>query len=121
MSDSPLDRARSICLSLPEAFEQEAWGEPTFRVRKRMFAMFASATNHHGAGSDSLWCHAPLGVQEILIHSAPEIYFSPPYVGVKGWIGIDLALIPDAELVELVRQSYSMVAPKRLLAALADE
>ena len=118
MSDSPLDRARRICLSLPEAFEQEAWGEPTFRVRKRMFAMFASATNHHGAGSDSLWCHAPLGVQEILIHSAPEIYFSPPYVGVKGWIGIHLDGVDDDELRELVVQAYCVVAPKRLQALL---
>ena len=118
MSDSPLDRVRRTCLSLPEAFEQEAWGEPTFRVRKRMFGMYASAANHHGAGSDSLWCHAPLGVQEVLIHSAPEIYFSPPYVGVRGWIGIHLDRVDDEELRDLVVQAYCMVAPKRLQALL---
>lgn len=116
MSDSPLDRTRRICLSLPEAFEQEAWGEPTFRVRKRMFAMYANAGNHHGDGRHSLWFHAPLGVQELLIHSAPDIYFSPPYVGVRGWVGVYLDAVDDAELRELVVQAYCVVAPKRLQA-----
>lgn len=116
-----LENVRRICLALPEAVEKEAWGEPTWRVGKRMFAMFASAASHHGGGRAALWCNAPMGVQEYLVHSNPLRYFLPPYVGVKGWIGIDLVLIPDDELRELIRQSYSMVAPKRLLAALADE
>lgn len=115
MSES-LDRARRACLALPEAFEQEAWGEPTFRVRKRLFAMFASAAKHHGAGRDGLWCAAPLGVQEILVRSEPRKYFVPPYVGVKGWIGIDLRAVDDEELRSLVTQSYCMLAPKKLQA-----
>lgn len=114
-----LDRARRICLALPEAFEQEAWGEPTWRVSKRIFAMYAAADNHHGAGRDALWCNAPLGVQEHLVASDPETFFVPPYVGVKGWIGIDLQRVPERELEELVLQSYGMVAPKRLQADFA--
>jgi hypothetical protein len=119
MSDDPLDRVRRVCLALPEATEQEAWGEPTFRVRKKIFAMYAAAGNHHGAGRNSLWCNAPLGVQQMLIHSDADTYFSPPYVGVKGWIGIVLDRVDDRELAELVAQSYCMVAPKKL-AALVD-
>ena len=80
-----LELARIVCLSLPEAFEQEAWGEPTFRVKKKIFAMFASAGNHHGAGTTSLWLNAPLGVQEHLVRSHGDRFFVPPYVGVKGW------------------------------------
>jgi hypothetical protein len=120
MNDEPLSRARRICLALPEAHEQEAWGEPTFRVGKKIFAMYASGSNHHGGGHDALWCNAPLGVQEILIRSDPDAYFSPPYVGVKGWIGIRLNSVEDAELWDLVVQSYSLVAPKRLQ-ALVDQ
>lgn len=119
MNDEMLDRARRICLALPEAAEQEAWGEPTFRVRKKIFAMFAAANNHHGGGRDALWLKAPIGVQEMLVRSAPECYFVPPYVGVKGWIGIVLDEIEDAELREQVVQSYCLIAPKKL-AALAD-
>jgi hypothetical protein len=116
MSTDHLERVRRICLALPEAVEQEAWGEPTFRVRKKMFAMFAGAGNHHGAGRDALWCNAPLGVQEHLVGSEPEKYFAPPYVGVKGWIGIVLDHVDDAEVQEQVVQSYCMVAPKKLQA-----
>ena len=111
-----IDRVRRISLALPEAFEQEAWGEPTFRVRKKLFAMYADADNHHGGGRDALWCNAPPGAQEILVSCEPEKYFIPPYVGVKGWIGIILANVDDAELEGLVAQSYCMIAPKKLQA-----
>ena len=111
-----LERARRVCLELPEAFEQEAWSEPTFRVRKRLFAMFASAEKHHGAGRDGLWCAAPLGVQEILVRSDPRKYFVPPYVGPKGWIGVVVAAVDDAELRSLAVQAYCMLAPKKLQA-----
>lgn len=120
MTDDPLARARRICLALPEAAEQEAWGEPTFRVRKKIFAMYASGANHHGGGVDALWCKAPLGVQEILVRGDPDTYFSPPYVGPKGWIGIRLGAIGDAALREHVVESYFLVAPKKLQALLGD-
>ena len=114
MSTDPIERARRICMALPEAWEQEAWGEPTWRVRKRMFAMFAD--DHHQDGRIALWCNAPLGVQEMLVRADPEKVFVPPYVGVKGWIGVVLDRVDDAELRELVVQSYCMVAPRRLQA-----
>lgn len=121
MPENAIDRIRHICLALPEAHEQEAWGEPTFRVRRKIFAMYASADNHHGGGTSSLWCNAPLGVQQMLMNAEPAVYFSPPYVGVKGWIGIRLEPVDDEELSELVVQSYCMVAPKRLQALLGEE
>ena len=111
-----MERARRACLSLPEAYEQVAWGEPTFRVRKRMFALFARARTHHGAGRDALWMAAPTGVQPMLGRSHPERFFVPPYVGVRGWIGVDLAAVGDAELRELAVQAFCMFAPKKLQA-----
>ena len=32
---------RTLCLAMPEAEEVETWGEATFRVRKRIFAIGA--------------------------------------------------------------------------------
>ena len=115
MTDDVLPRVRRICLDLPEATEQLAWGEPTFRIRKKLFAMYASAGTHHGAGRDALWLNAPLGVQEHLVSVDPLRYFVPPYVGVKGWIGIRLEAATDDEIRQLAVQSYAMVAPKKLL------
>ena len=114
------ERVRRAALSLPEATEQEAWGEPTWRVRKKVFAMFASAGTHHGAGRDCLWCAGPMGVQEILVSSEPEKFFVPPYVGTKGWFGIRLDAVDDDELRSLLVQSYCMIAPKKLQALVAD-
>ena len=93
-----------------------AWGTPTWRVRKRLFAMYAD--NHHGDGRVALWCNAPLGVREVLMAHRPEAYFVPPYVGVKGWIGMVLDHVGDDELREQVAQSWAMVAPRKLVAAL---
>ena len=114
MSTDTLERARRICLALPEATEQEVWGTPTFRIRRKIFAMYAG--NVHGDGRWALWCKAPLGVQEVLVRQAPERFFVPPYVGVKGWIGIVIERVDDAELRELVVQSYCLIAPRRLAA-----
>jgi hypothetical protein len=114
MSTDQVARARRICMALPEAWEQEAWGEPTWRVRKRMFAMFAD--DHHGDGRVALWCNAPVGVQQMLVRAEPEKCFVPPYVGVNGWIGVVLDRVDDAELRALVVQSYCMVAPRKLQA-----
>jgi hypothetical protein len=112
-SRASLERLRRVCLALPEGMEQEAWGEPTFRVRKKIFAMYAGA-NQHGQGRCAVWCKAPLGVQEIMVRSDPDRFFVPPYVGVKGWIGIDIEAVDDRELTELVLQSYCMIAPAKL-------
>jgi hypothetical protein len=114
------ERVRRICLSLPEATEQEAWGEPMFRVRKKIFAMYAAASNHHGQGRDGIWCKAPLGIQEVLVRSDPETYFVPPYVGVKGWIGIRLDAVTDDDIRSHVVESYCMLAPKKLQALVVD-
>lgn len=114
MTETPLDRLRRLSLALPEATEQEAWGEPTFRVRNRMFAMFAN--NHHGDGRIAAWINAPLGVKEMLIRHDPDAYFNPPYVGVKGWIGVILDNVTDDALRGHLVEAYCMVAPKKLQA-----
>lgn len=118
MSDETLRRVRGICLALPEAFEQEAWGHPTFRVKDKLFAMFHD--DHHGDGRVALWLNAPLGVQEHLVVLDPERFFVPPYVGPRGWIGVRLDRVEDAEVEDHVVQSYCMVAPKRLIARLDE-
>jgi hypothetical protein len=115
-----VERVRRACLSLPEATEQAAWGEPTWRVRKKMFAMYASAASHHGGGRECLWCAGPLGVQEILVNAEPEKFFVPSYVGTKGWFGVRLDTVDDDELRGLVVQSYCLVAPKKLQALVED-
>ena len=119
MPPRPLTRLRTLCLALPEATEKLAWGEPTFRVRDKLFAMHASADNHHGAGRPAVWCKAAPGNQELMVRHAPTRFFVPPYVGPSGWIGVWLDGNADwRELADLLRDSYRLMAPKRLIAVL---
>jgi hypothetical protein len=108
---SPIDRLRKICLALPDATEKEAWGEPTFRVRGRMFAMYAN--NHHDDGRIAVWCKAPLGFQSMMVGVAPKRFFVPPYVGVNGWVGVRLDVEVDwKEVASVVEQGYRMATEK---------
>ena len=120
MSSAPLDRLRARCLALPEAHEVEAWGEPTFRVRNKLFAMYAHAESHHGAGRPAVWCKSTRLTQDLLVRSDPDRYFVPPYVGPSGWTGIRLDRKPDWNAVsELLRDAWRLTAPKKLAALLA--
>ncbi len=110
----PIGRLRAICLSLPEATEKEAWGDPTFRVKDKIFAM-----EKRGDGRVSVWFKAPKGSQQVLVGADGERFFVPPYVGQKGWVGMRLDGKPDWKEVELlIRRSYAMTAPKKLAALL---
>ena len=103
-------RLRAICLALPRATEKETWGDPTFRVRDRIFAM-----RKRGDGRLSVWLKAAEGTQEVLCCAVPARFFRPPYVGPKGWIGVRLDHGADwPEVERLVRQSYRLIAPKAL-------
>ena len=122
MPPRQLTRLRKLCLSLPEAVEIEAWGEPTFRMRKKLFAMYASADNHHGAGRPAVWCKAASGNQGLMVRAAPDRFFVPPYVGPSGWIDVYLDGAVDwPELKELLTDSYRLIAPRRLAALLPAE
>lgn len=112
-----LERLRAICLALPEATEKEAWGDPTWRVRDRIFAM--QKGNYEG-GRPSLWLKAAEGAQAMLVDAEPARFFVPPYVGSKGWIGVylDVGHMDWNMLGELVEESYRLIAPKRLAASL---
>jgi len=112
MSTNHLERVRRLCLTLPEVTEKLSHGEPTFFVRKKVFAMFAN--NHHNDGRIAVWCPVPLGYQSALLEAAPEKFFHPPYVGVRGWIGIRLDRVDDEELASHLREAWRVIAPKKL-------
>lgn len=115
-----LVRVRSLCLALPEAHEVEAWGEPTFRVRNKLFAMYAAA-DRHGGGRPAVWVRAGAGNQPLMTAAAPERFFVPPYVGPRGWVGVWLDGGADwDELTVLLRDAYRLTAPRRLAGALGD-
>ena len=104
---------------MPESREQISHGEPAFFVKKKMFAMFANASNHHGRGRHAVWIKAAAGRQARAVKSAPDRFFVPPYVGPSGWVGVYLDAKTDwKELADILRDAYRHVAPKKLIAQL---
>lgn len=118
MSEKQLKRVRRICGKLPETTERLSHGEPTFFVRKKVFAMFSN--NHHNDGHIAVLIPAPPGVQEMLIDADPAKFYRPPYVGVRGWVGIDLDRVDDGELESHIRQAWKLIAPAKLRSTIDD-
>ena len=114
----PLARVREICLALPEATERPSHGAPRWFVRgKTSFVTYMD--DHHGDGRLAIWCHAPEGIQHLLVTEEPERFFVPPYVGHRGWVGVRLDVDVDwDEIAGIVRDAYLMVVPPKVAAAL---
>jgi hypothetical protein len=107
-----LSRVRRICLALPGASEKLSHGEPTFFVKK-VFAMCSN--NHHNDGHIAVVIPAAIGIQEMLIKTSPKKFYRPPYVGVSGWVGIELDRVNDKELAFHIQEAWRLIAPKKLL------
>ncbi|HLB86284.1 MAG TPA: MmcQ/YjbR family DNA-binding protein [Terriglobales bacterium] len=98
---------RRFCLSFPHTKENLQWGEELcFKVGGKIFAML-------GLGS------VP---QRICFKCTPEKFaelveqegiIPAPYVGRYKWVLLERPdVLPNAELEDLIRQSYEMVAAK---------
>ncbi len=109
---------RELCLAFPGTEEVESRGSPNFRVGGKTYGIFA--LNHHGDGHVALWLDAPAGSQQLYSEMEPEHYFVPPYVGPKGWLGVELnrGLGWDS-VTARVREAYDKVAPASLAGSLA--
>jgi hypothetical protein len=113
MSHKQLERVRRFCSALPETTERLSHGEPTFFVNGKVFVMFAD--NHHNDGHVAIWIPVPAGFQAAFIEADPETYFRPPYVGVRGWVGIELDRISDTDLTFHIQTAWELISPKRLV------
>ena len=116
--EAALRRLRARCLALPEATERLSHGEPTWFVRgKKVFVTFAG--RHHD-DRVAFWCAAISQERDGLVAEDPDRFFVPPYVGVRGWLGMYLDGDPVdwSEVDEIVRDAYRLIAPEKLAALL---
>ncbi|MGH2633720.1 MAG: MmcQ/YjbR family DNA-binding protein [Tepidiformaceae bacterium] len=109
MTEAPVAVLRRLCMAFPDTTERLSHGEPTWFARgKKTFVMFA---NHHHDDRLAFWCAAPAGAQEVLVGAAPGQFFVPPYVGVRGWLGVWLDVPVDwDELAGLVAEAHATIA-----------
>jgi predicted DNA-binding protein (MmcQ/YjbR family) len=99
---------RELALSLPEAYEDEPWGFPVFKVAdNRLFAMLVE--------NDPVELTVKLSTEEREIAHLHPWVRTASYVGRYGWI---TATIEDADALETalewLRESYYLKAPTKL-------
>jgi hypothetical protein len=125
MGTRELDRVRKIALALPRVSEVLSHGEPCFFLRgKRPICYYHD--DHNGDGQVSLWCPAPVGVQEELVAAEPERFFKPPSSAsgtFSGWLGMYLDTsgknrVDWDEIAAILEDAFRLVAPKALVAEL---
>jgi predicted DNA-binding protein (MmcQ/YjbR family) len=113
-----LKQLRSICQALPEATEVKAWGHPTFRAGKKMFAAFGEGVE--GREGLSLGVKVDFERQEVLLEDAR--FYPTPYAAHQGWVSLRIDGKTDWDEVRgLLREAYRQVALKRMLKALDAE
>ena len=105
-----LKRVRAICGSIAGTVEKLSHGAPTFFSPDRVYLMFVD--NHHDDGHVAVWIPAAAGVQAALIEEAPDTYYRPPYVGVNGWVGVELKKVDDEQLGALIREAFRIIDAK---------
>lgn len=114
--DPYLAELRAICLALPESVEVEAWGRPTFRAGKRMFAVFEGSDAHPFAVT---FKPEPEERPALLQDSR---FYVPAYFGPGGWVALGLSAAPVdwGEVAELMQSAYRQVALVRMRRALDE-
>jgi hypothetical protein len=113
-ADPLLGRLRRVASRFPESVEVEAWGRPTFRAGRKIFAVYGASQDHPHAvvfKPDPDERPALLGDPRFVV---------PPYFGPGGWLALDLDAddVDWAEVDELLDSSFRQVALVRMLRAL---
>ena len=98
---------RRLCLSLPGAEELETWGEATFRVRGRIFAIGSPEGKH-------ISLKASLDDQAGLVEMDPKTFAVSAYTGRFGWVTVALARIGPDMAERLVKNAWERTAPRRM-------
>jgi hypothetical protein len=101
-----IETARKIALSFPEAVEQDHFGNPSFRVRGRIFATVPDDT-HLNVMIDPFDVDAVVRAEP---ESCAEILWGKEVRGVR----VSLPKASPAMIEELLRVAWKRKAPKRL-------
>jgi hypothetical protein len=116
-ADEAYEQVRAIALRFPETEEKLSHGAPSFHVRGKLYLQFIDHHQHPDDGRIAVWCKSTLEEQRRLVERHPARFFVPPYVGVRGWVGVnvDAANADWIELSILVEDAWRSVAPPRVV------
>lgn len=100
-------------MALPGAEERETWGEATFRVKGRIFAIASAQTNQVSV-------KASPDDQAGLIQMDPKTFAVAAYTGRFGWVRIRLPGLGRELGEKVVWNAWERTAPRRLVSGLRE-
>jgi predicted DNA-binding protein (MmcQ/YjbR family) len=102
-----IDQLRKLCLSFPGSTEQMQWGDNLlFKVGGKMFAI----TSLEPA---KVWISLKASPENFAELTERSGVIPAPYLARAKWISLETAdALPDAEISQLVRESYELVLAK---------
>jgi hypothetical protein len=103
-------QVRKLALSLPEATEQDHWGNPSFRVRGKIFATM-------GVEEKRVTLKLAADEQEQVVAMSPDVFEAIAW-GNQGWTRVAMTRADPAIFAELLTGAWKRLAPKRAIAAL---
>ena len=104
---------REIASAFPEVEENTSHGQPSFRVRGKLFAWMSPNREAEGA----FVVRVDRDEKQLMIDSNPDVYFSTAHYEGYPAVLIRLERIERDELAERLEDSWLIQAPKRLAAA----
>lgn len=103
---------RRIASALPEVEENVSHGQPSFRVRGKLFAWMSPKREADGA----FVVRVDRDEKRLILESNPDVYFETPHYHGYPAVLIRLDRIDRDELAERIEDAWLVQAPKRLAA-----
>jgi hypothetical protein len=110
-----LDDVRSVARSLPRSTEALVGGRVKFRVGRIVYLAFSKDGTVMGFGFPKEW-------RQGLVDAEPEKFLLPRPSDLRyNWVRVRLAAIDEAEMRDLVLDSWSMCVPQTVATAYAQQ
>ncbi|MEU3885446.1 MmcQ/YjbR family DNA-binding protein [Streptomyces sp. NPDC029041] len=112
------EKVRAFALGLPDAVEEFPWGESVAKVNKKVFVFLGVVDGSYPLGVTVKLTDETAHAHALACPGAEPAGYG---LGKAGWVSIPLEQqgAPAADvLCDWVEESYRVIAPKRLIAAL---
>ncbi len=104
------EQVRKLALTYPEVVEATSYGTAAFKVRGKLLARVHQTM-------DCLVLRADLLDREILMQSAPDVFFITDHYRDHPWILVRFATVAAQALPDLIERAWRLVAPMTLVKA----
>lgn len=104
-----IETVRKLALSFPATVEQDHWGRPSFRVKKKIFATLWPVEKR------AVLKLSPID-QSVFTEYNPKIFYPIPNAwGKQGWTFVELKKVRKDMFSDALNLAWKEVAPKSLL------